>query len=145
MHLTRYTDYSLRVLLYLYAKQGEKCTIQEIAAYYKISKNHLLKIVNFLVNLGYVKSTRGKGGGLLLAKPADKINIADVVKQVEPSFNIVECLDPQNHTCVIEPVCGLKAILRRANTAFLEELHKYTLADALAKKCLKTPKLFFDI
>ena len=87
MQLTHYTDYSLRVLIYLSLKKQRAATISEIANYYKISRNHLVKIVHNLANLGYIVTTRGKGGGMHLAYPANEINIGEVVRNVEPHFD----------------------------------------------------------
>ena len=138
MQLTQYTDYSLRVLVYLTLKQNKSVTITEIADYYKISRNHLVKIVNNLANLGYITTIRGKGGGMHLASPADKINIGEVVRNVEPHFNIVECF-AENHTdCRIEPICKLKRVLQSATVSFLTELDQYTLQDVISNQKLKS-------
>lgn len=137
MQLTHYTDYSLRVLVYLTLKHDTSVTISEIADYYKISRNHLVKIVNNLANLGYITTIRGKGGGMHLALPADKINIGEVVRNVEPNFDIVECFSADKEGCRIEPVCKLKGILQSAADSFLTELDQYTLQDVISTRNIK--------
>jgi len=137
MQLTHYTDYSLRVLVYLCLKKSKPATISEIAAYYKISRNHLVKIVHNLANLGYIVTIRGKGGGMHLAYPANEINIGEVVRNVEPHFDIVECFSEQHTDCKIEPICKLKRMLQTATNTFLEELDQYSLQDVIASRKLK--------
>ena len=134
MQLTHYTDYSLRVLVYLALKKNKSVTISEIADYYKISRNHLVKIVNNLANLGYITTIRGKGGGMHLALPADEINIGEVIRNVEPHFDIVECFS-ENHTdCRIEPICKLKRVLQSATHSFLAELDQYSLQEVISNR-----------
>lgn len=129
MHLTLHTDYSLRVLLFLRLRPEQKSTIQEISEAYGISKNHLMKVVQRLASLGYVDASRGRGGGLLLAKEPREINLGRLVTQMEPHLNLVECFDVETNTCPIEPACDLKSVLGEAQDSFLETLRKYTLAD----------------
>jgi len=128
MQLTLYTDYSLRVLLYL-SLQEESVTISEISDRYKISRNHLVKIVHNLGRLGYIQTTRGRGGGILLAKPPSEIVLGKLVAQVEPNFHIVECFDGARNACVLTPACSLKKVLADAHRAFMDVLNQYTLAD----------------
>lgn len=129
MHLTLHTDYALRVLLYLRLSEEEKSTIQEIAESYDVSKNHLMKVVQRLVSLGYVNASRGRGGGLLLAKPPEEINLGHLVEQMEPHLNLVECFDVETNTCPIDRACDLKSVLGEAQKGFLAVLRRYTLAD----------------
>lgn len=132
MQLTQYTDYSLRVLIYLsQKKQGELATITEIAGFYGISRNHLVKVVHNLATYGFIQTMRGKNGGMCLARPADEIGIGEVVRQTEPNFDIAECFNKENNSCVIAPVCALKAILGDARTSFIQTLDRYTIANAL--------------
>lgn len=133
MQLTQFTDYSFRVLIYL-ARLPEEATatIHEIAEFYKISRNHLVKVVNNLANQGFIATTRGKGGGIRLARPAHTIGVGDVVRVCEPNMNLVECFDHKNNTCCIIRGCGLKGALFEARRAFLMALDKYTLEDAVA-------------
>jgi len=132
LRLTQYTDFSIRVLIYLGLHPDRRCTIQEIAERYKISRNHLMKVVQQLANAGFVTSTRGSGGGLTLPRPPDQINLADVVTEMEPDFAMVECFR-ENNECVITPACPLAPMLTRATRAFIDVLRDYTLADLLGK------------
>lgn len=129
MQLTLYTDYSLRTLIYLAFQPERTVTITELADFYKISRNHLVKVVHNLSSKHFIQSTRGKGGGLRLARPAREIVVGDVVRQTEPNFYIVECFNPDADQCVIDATCGLKSVLNRAALNFLTELDRYTIAD----------------
>lgn len=137
MQLTQFTDYALRVLIYLGVKQGDgaaDATIGEIVASYGISKNHLTKVVHSLVRLGLVHSTRGKGGGIRLARQPAEISIAAVVRATEPNFHIVECFEAGSSHCRLTPSCLLKRALHEASQAFLDSLGRYTLADLVANR-----------
>jgi Rrf2 family transcriptional regulator, nitric oxide-sensitive transcriptional repressor len=131
MQLTQFTDFSLRLLIYL-ARLPEPgmATIAEIADYHQISRNHLVKVANSLTNQGFIISTRGKGGGIQLARPAFTIGVGDVVRQTEQNMNLVECFDITNNHCRLIRNCFLKATLYEAQRAFMAVLDKYTLADA---------------
>jgi len=131
MRLTQYTDYSLRVLLYLAHKNDQMVTISELADFYKISRNHLVKVVHNLGLKGYLHTTRGKNGGLRLARPAHEIVIGDVVRKVEPDFELLECFNTTTDHCVITNACVLKSVLIRARDDFLSTLDLYTVADAV--------------
>lgn len=128
MRLTQFSDYSLRLLLYLAQHPDETCTIGDIAQWYGVSKPHLVKVAHNLVKLGYVHSTRGKGGGLRLAKPAASIEIAALIKRTEPDFHVVECFDKVRNTCRVTSSCRLKHVLRDATGAFFKSLAGHTLA-----------------
>lgn len=129
MQLTLFSDYSLRILLYLTMHRGRRVPLPEISAAYGISQNHLVKVVQLLIEQGWVESVRGRGGGLSLAREPAEINVATVVRVTEPHMNLVECFDPETNTCPIDPACGLKKVLQRAQEAFVQELEKYTLAE----------------
>ncbi|MES2043488.1 MAG: Rrf2 family transcriptional regulator [Pseudomonadota bacterium] len=128
MRLTRYTDYAMRVLLYLGARPERLCSIAEIAGAYRVSQNHLMKVVNDLVRQGYVASARGRFGGIRLGRPADEINVGAVIRHTEDGFELVDC-----GGCVIAPACGLAGALTEALAAFMTVLDSYTLADLLAR------------
>lgn len=130
MRLTQYTDFSLRVLVFLGVRGQERTTIKEISNAYGISHNHLMKVVQQLARLGYVESIRGAGGGIRLHAPPERINLGQLVRDMEPDFALVECMRPDN-ACVIAPVCRLPALLYRATDAFLAEFDACTLADLL--------------
>jgi Rrf2 family nitric oxide-sensitive transcriptional repressor len=133
MKLTRFTDYSLRVLIYLGLRDNGRVTIKEISDAYNISRNHLMKVVSLLTRMGYVDARRGPGGGIALARSANDIVIADVVRDMEDDLNLVECFCEEGQ-CIIKPVCELKAALSEALTAYLQTLERYTLADLLRPK-----------
>lgn len=133
MRLTQFSDYSLRLLVYLAERPQTSCTIGEIAEWYGISKPHLVKVAHNLVKLGYVRSTQGKGGGLRLAKAPGQINIAALIKQTEPDFHTVECFDTKNNTCRITRSCKLKHTLHAATRAFLQTLEKQTLETVVSR------------
>jgi Rrf2 family transcriptional regulator, nitric oxide-sensitive transcriptional repressor len=128
MRLTLHTDYALRLLMYLAIEPDRLQTIEEIAARYRISRNHLMKVAQTLVQAGVVDSIRGRGGGLRLARPPDAINIGAVVRETEDGFALVECFDPKGD-CIITPACSLRGPLEQALAAFLSVLDRYTLAD----------------
>lgn len=130
MKLTRFTDYSLRVLIYLGLKDDGRVTIREISEAYGISRNHLMKVVSLLTRMGYLDARRGPGGGIALARPTDEIIIADVVRDMEDDLNMVECFC-EGGSCIINPVCELKCVLTKALTAYLDTLESYTLKDLL--------------
>lgn len=128
MHITRYTDYCLRTLIFL-ALQGERlATIQEVSRSYDISRNHLMKIVYHLSQKGYIDSVRGKNGGIRLGLSPEQINLGILFQEMEQNFAIADCFDT-NHRCAITPACHMKRILTDAMAAFLSVLHQYTLAD----------------
>jgi len=130
VRLTLYTDYSLRVLLFLAAQPEKSATITEITDFYKISRNHLVKVVHNLGILGFITTSRGKHGGIRLARPAEQISISEVVRKTEPDMDLLECFNPKTDNCVISPTCRLKSMIFDGRTAFLDVLDRYTLADA---------------
>lgn len=127
MRLTQFSDYSLRLLAYLAEHPDTACTIGDIAAWYGISKPHLVKVAHNLVKLGYASSSRGKGGGLRLAQSPGDISIAAVIRRTEPDFHTVECFDKARNTCRITRTCRLKHVLSDATRAFLGTLEQHTL------------------
>lgn len=131
MHLTQHTDYGLRVLIYTAINDDQLVNISTIADTYNISKSHLMKVVTALVKGGFLISIRGKGGGLKLACPPEKINIGDVVRHLEP-MQLVECMN-ENNECLITPSCRLTGILSGAIKAFFTHLDGFTLQDLLNK------------
>ncbi len=132
MRLTKYSDFALRTLIYV-ATADRRCTIDEIAQSYSIPKNHLVKVVNQLATIGFIESIRGKGGGLELVHTPAKINLGEVVRATERSFELVECFSAENQ-CVLTPSCQLSTIFSQALGQFLAVLDKYTLEDLLAPK-----------
>lgn len=134
MQLTAYTDYALRVLMYLAVHDDRLTTIAELASVYDISKNHLMKIVHQLGQEGFIETVRGRGGGLRLGQSPTRVAIGQVVRKMEPHFNIVECFDAADNRCPLTPVCQLSTALEKARSAFLAVLDGYTLADLIQDK-----------
>ena len=132
MRLTNFSDYALRLLMYAAAQPGRLVTIEETAELYGISRAHLMKVANELTRAGFMKAVRGRSGGLLLAKPPQKIRLGDVVRATEPDIALVECFDPGGQ-CLITPRCRLRGVLNRALSAFMRELDGWTLADIALK------------
>jgi Rrf2 family transcriptional regulator, nitric oxide-sensitive transcriptional repressor len=130
MHLTAFTDYSLRVLMYLGARPGRRATIAEIAGSLGVSEHHLTKVVHFLGKAGWLANVRGRGGGLELAKAPRDIRLGDVVRQTE-SQPIVECFGSGGQ-CMIASCCRLAGVLAEAVDAFHAVLDRYTLEDITA-------------
>lgn len=129
MKLTAFTDYSLRVLMYLAADPQRRATIAQIAASFDISENHLVKVVHFLGRQGWIETVRGKGGGMQLARPAETINVGRVVRETEGASVPAECFLPEGGVCAITAACRLKPVLAEAVKAFYGVLDEYTLAD----------------
>jgi Rrf2 family nitric oxide-sensitive transcriptional repressor len=129
MQLTLFTDYSLRLALYLAAHPDQLTPLQEVSEAYGISQHHLVKVASRLIDHGIVSSVRGRHGGLRLNRPPEAINVGELVRITEPHFNLVECLDASTNTCPIDKACGLKSVLLDAQTAFLRELDRHTLAE----------------
>jgi Rrf2 family nitric oxide-sensitive transcriptional repressor len=133
MHLTRFSDYTLRVLLYLAVHQNRAVSVREMSRAYGVSNHHLVKIVQRLVEEGFVVSVRGRRGGLRLVVAAADINVGRVVRLTEPHMNLVECFERVTNTCPIDEACGLKLVLREAQGAFLDRLDAHTIADFLPR------------
>lgn len=129
MRLTVYTDYSLRVLMYLSLKEDRLATISEIAASYGISRTHLMKVAHQLGVKGYVRTVRGRQGGLRLAQNPRSITVGGVIRATEPDLALVPCFEPVCADCAIVPACVLKRALHEARAVFFDVLDGYTLAD----------------
>jgi Rrf2 family nitric oxide-sensitive transcriptional repressor len=136
MHLTLWTDYALRTLIYVGAKGGRLSTIAEIAESFGVSRTHLMKVVNQLGQQGYIETVRGKGGGIRLVRPPAEIGVGALVRDTEEDLAVMGCLaESRAETglgfCRIEGCCVLRQALREATRAFLRTLDGYTLADLL--------------
>jgi Rrf2 family nitric oxide-sensitive transcriptional repressor len=133
-----FSDYALRILLYLGAQEGVPETkmpsLIDISRAYGISFHHLSKVAHKLTQLGYVQTQRGRTGGLRLGRRPDEINIGGLLRETEPHFHLVECFDGETNTCPIVSACGLIRPLVEARQAFLSTLDRYTLADALGNR-----------
>lgn len=131
MQLTRHTDYALRILMYLGAENERLASVADIASYYSISRNHLVKVVQGLTEYGFVTTVRGKGGGMKLARKANDISIGNVIRHMENNFDLVECFNEENSACTVDKRCTLKGILRRGVNNFLTQLDTVSLADII--------------
>lgn len=131
MQLTSFTDYGLRTLMYLAARPKEMSSVKEISEHYGISRNHLVKVVHRLSQLGYIETTKGKGGGVQIASGAEHTKLGDLIAELEPNMNTVECFDSKTNTCRITDSCQLKHYLFEATRNFTDTMNQYTLADAV--------------
>jgi Rrf2 family nitric oxide-sensitive transcriptional repressor len=139
VRLTVYTDYALRLLMYLALKEDGLATISEIAESYCISRNHLMKVAYELGASGYIETVRGRGGGLRLAKAAEVIRLGDVIRRTEPDMALVTCFEPIEAPCAIRRCCVLREALEQAYVAFTGVLDGYSLADLVRPRSrLKT-------
>ena len=129
MKLTRYSDYAVRVLMHLAARPDRLASIGEMAGTYRISHNHLMKVVHDLRKQGYLDAVRGRSGGVRLARPAEQIGIGEIVRHTEGGFELVDCA-----SCVIARACSLTGALHEALAAFMAVLDSYTLADLVAER-----------
>ncbi|MCB9881556.1 MAG: Rrf2 family transcriptional regulator [Planctomycetes bacterium] len=143
MRLTRQTDYSLRMLIYLAYRPDERVRTADIARAYGISENHLGKLVARLNDLGLIEVRRGLGGGIQLKADPEHISIGALVREFEDFSQLVECFDVARNTCVILPACSLNGALARALEAFLRTLDDFTLADVVSNPSL--PGFFLDV
>jgi Rrf2 family transcriptional regulator, nitric oxide-sensitive transcriptional repressor len=129
MRLTRHTDYALRLLMLLAIEPDVSHTVGEAARRYGVSRNHLTKVAQTLIQSGFVRAARGRGGGLRLGRPAGSINLGAVVRATEENLDLVECFNPDDNACVVAPACRLRGTLGQALRAFLAVLDGYSLAD----------------
>jgi len=134
MHVTTFTDYTLRVLIYLAVHDREKTTADKIAKSNNISFHHVAKTAQWLAREGYINSERGRSGGITLKRPIADINIGEIIRATEASTALVDCMRANGGTCCIKPACGLKSVLAEAQEAFFTVLQNYNLADVIIQK-----------
>ena len=145
MRLTSHTDYALRMLIYMAARPDGLCTVNDVAEAYGLSRNHLVKVAQTLRDIGFVETTRGRAGGIRLAKAPEAIGIGALVRATEAEFALAECMQAQGgDCCAISPACRLKGMLHEALAAFLAVLDKYTLADVVRNRAMLGPLLGLD-
>ena len=133
MQLTKFTDYALRVLLFLAQNQDKRVTIDDLANHYNVSRNHLMKIVHSLSVAGFIRSSRGRNGGLNLGMPANSITVADVILHTEKNMDLVECFETGSN-CMLESDCVLRHVLHRAQDSFMEVLSLFSLTDIIERQ-----------
>jgi len=131
--LTKFSDYSLRVLIYLGLHDDRLVSVNEIGRAYRVSPHHVVKVVQMLVEQGLIATVRGRNGGLRLVTPPAEINIGRLIRRTEPGWNLVECFDSDSNTCPIDGACALKGALSHAQRAFLDVLDQYSLAHFLPR------------
>jgi Rrf2 family transcriptional regulator, nitric oxide-sensitive transcriptional repressor len=131
--LTKFSDYSLRLLIYLGLHDDRLVSVGEISRAYRVSPHVMVKVVQLLTAQGLVTSVRGRKGGLRLNKPPAEINVGRLIRRTEPGWDLVECFDTATNTCPIDGACGLKGALEHARRAFLGVLDAHTLADFLPR------------
>lgn len=129
MRLTSFTDFGLRVLMRMAGAPDQPFTASELAEEFNVSRNHLAKVISTLASAGYLETRRGGGGGAMLARPAEDIRLGEVVARLEADQALVECFAASGNACTLTPSCRLKARLAQAETAFITELNRSTLAD----------------
>lgn len=129
MRLTRYTDYSLRVLIHLALNDDRLCSIGEISRAYEVSHNHLMKVVNALAHDGFIETVRGRAGGMRLARSATDISVGEVVRRTEEGFQLADCSG-----CALSPACGLTGVLAEGRRAMMAVFDSYKIADLLTDK-----------
>lgn len=134
MHLTQFSDYSLRLAIYLACHPDKVASSDEVSRAFGISRNHLVKVVQTLTELEVVEAQRGRGGGMRLAMPPSEINVGWLIRRTEPHFDLVECFNSEVNSCPIAPACGLKGVLHLAQEAFLGVLDKYNLEQLLTRR-----------
>ena len=134
MHLTHFSDYSLRLAIYLACHPERVVSVDEISRAFGTSRHHLVKVVQTLTDVGVVDAHRGRGGGMRLAMHPSEINVGWLIRRTEPHFTLVECFDPETNTCPIAPACGLKGALHRAQSAFLNVLDEYSLEQLVTRR-----------
>ncbi len=134
MQINAFSDYTLRILMYLALSEDRLVTSKEIASTYGLSFDHIAKAAQLLSREGYVEALRGRGGGMRLAKNPSEISIGRVLRRTEAGTGLVECMRPGASDCLLASVCGLAPILATANEAFFQTLDKRMLSDALPRK-----------
>jgi Rrf2 family nitric oxide-sensitive transcriptional repressor len=134
MQLTRHTDIALRVLLLLADVADEGMTADEVATRFRVNRHHLAKVVQALAKAGHIQAKRGAGGGLTLARAPRQINLGVVVRELEPTLDLLECFDAATSTCPITDACRLQGVLSSAQAAFFAVLDRTTLADLMVSK-----------
>ena len=133
MTLTKFSDYSLRLLIYLGLHEDRLVSVGEISRAYRVSPHVMVKVVQLLTAQDLVASVRGRNGGLRLNRPPAEINVGRLIRRTEPGWDLVECFDAATNTCPIDGACALKGALQHAQRAFLGVLDEHTLADFLPR------------
>lgn len=131
MKLTSFTDYSIRLMMYVAVRNDRLVSIREVSEVFGISRNHLMKIVHSLGKEGFLETVRGKNGGFRLGMPAEQINLGKLIRYTEEDLNVVECFDDNNNNCKIIERCMLAGVLQMALNSFFDILDKHYLDDLI--------------
>ncbi len=135
MQLSRFTDYSIRVLFYAASNTQQLTTMAEVSGIYQVSMEHLRKVIHNLAKAGYIKTYRGKNGGFeLLRNPAD-ILLGDLIAQTEGIKPLIDCHSQQ---CCLELFCSLKNVISEAHQAFIQNLNRHSVEDLLSNPQMKS-------
>ncbi len=133
MRLTHASDLGLRVLMILSLRESERLTVPRLAEVLRVSENHLVKVCLRLSSLGYIRSVRGRGGGIELAMSPKKMRVGDVLMELEEDFGLVECMREESGACVLTPACELKGLLEDATATFFNKLNSKSISDLVSK------------
>jgi len=133
MRHAKYTDYGIRILIYLYNRRDQRVTTREVSRYFNVSYNHLAKVIHHLGRQKLIEIYRGRGGGYKLAEKATKCTLGEIVRLLETDFTLVECFNVKENKCRITPYCRVKGHLQNALNMYFKELDKVTL-DQFAEK-----------
>ena len=144
MKLTAFTDYSLRVLIYLATQPGKRARVAEVAAAFGVPENHLVKVVHFLGKSGWLRNVRGNGGGMELASAPESIRVGSVIRATEGDALMAECFGDSTSNCCIAPACRLRGVFSEALTGFYAVLDRYTLADLVTNRQQLAKILFVE-
>ncbi|MEG1410149.1 MAG: Rrf2 family transcriptional regulator [Terrisporobacter sp.] len=131
MYLSKFTDYSFRILIYLGNHPNELFTVDELSDILCLSTHHLKKIIYKLAKNGYILSSKGRNGGIKLVMDPKDINLGKLLEITEDNLNIVECFSAENNTCNLNGTCKLKPIINNALDSFKLKFNEYTLDDIL--------------
>jgi Rrf2 family nitric oxide-sensitive transcriptional repressor len=134
MQLTLFTDYALRMLMYLGLAGDRLVPIAEVAEKFDVSSHYMLKVAQELARLGYIDAIRGRNGGVRLAREPARINLGDLVRKTEPEASVLDCVGNDHVDCAIVGACRLRRVFRDAQAAFHGVLDRYTLADVLGPR-----------
>ena len=129
MQLTTQTDYALRTLMFL-ATRRERSHVADVAQLFGISVHHVAKVVNQLARFGYLRSVRGVGGGIEMARRPEDIRVGEVIESFEGSLHLLDCIGTAD-VCSIQSFCRLKGVLAEAERVQRDYLNSVTLADVL--------------
>ena len=133
--------YALRVLADLAEHTGEgNVALKLIAERQNISEKYLEAVLKALVRDGIIKGERGKGGGYVLAEPADKISVGRVLRLTEPSLGTVSCLSGKGAGCPNAANCSTLPLWKALDSMILDFLDSHTIADLKSEAALAGEK-----